>query len=147
MLMQTYSALWVHLVWSTKNRQPMISQKLKYKLYDQIREICLDKTYHLDFINGIEDHIHLLISLSPKFSVSNVVKDIKGISQKWVVENGLAEEYFAWQDGYAVVSVSPSNVQKVRNYIKNQEKHHKKMPRLFVLKVSFLHYRLSFPKP
>lgn len=125
--MQTYSALWIHLIWSTKNRQPIISQKLKYKLYDQIREICLDKTYHLDFINGIEDHIHLLISLSPKFSVSNVVKDIKGISQKWVVDSGLIEEYFEWQDGYAVVSVSPSNVQKVRNYIKNQEKHHKKM--------------------
>ncbi len=127
MLMQTYSALWVHLIWSTKNRQPTISQKLKYKLYDQIRKICLDKTYHLDFINGIEDHIHLLISLSPKFSVSNVVKDIKGVSQKWIVESGLIDAYFEWQDGYAVVSVSPSNVQRVRNYIKNQEKHHKKM--------------------
>jgi putative transposase len=125
--MQTYSALWVHLIWSTKNRQPIISQKLKYKLYDQIREICIDKTYHLDFINGIEDHIHLLISLSPKFSVSNVVKDIKGVSQRWVVESGLIEEYFEWQDGYAVVSVSPYNVQRVRNYIRNQEKHHKKM--------------------
>jgi putative transposase len=122
--MQTYAALWVHLVWATKYRQPLITKKLKYSLYDEIRKICREKGYYLDFINGVEDHVHLLISLAPKFSVSEVVKNIKGCSQKWVIQSQLIDEYFEWQDGYAVISVSPSNLPKVRNYIKNQEIKH-----------------------
>ena len=124
--MQKYYALWVHLVWTTKNRKPLISKELKFPLYRKIQEICKDKEYHLDFMNGVEDHIHLLISLNPKFAVSDVVKNIKGLSQKWVRESELIEDYFEWQDGYAVISVSPSVVPKVRDYIRNQEKKHKK---------------------
>ncbi len=124
--MQKYYALWIHLVWTTKNRQLLISNKLKMPLYKKIQEICKEKGYHLDFINGVEDHIHLLISLNPKFAVSDVVKNIKGLSQKWARESELIEDYFEWQDGYAVISVSPSVVPKVRNYIRNQEKKHKK---------------------
>ncbi len=124
--MQKYYALWVHLVWTTKNRKPLISKELKLPLYRKIQEICKDKEYHLDFINGVEDHVHLLISLNPKFAVSDVVKNIKGISQKWARESELIEDYFEWQDGYAVISVSPSIVPKVRDYIRNQEIKHKK---------------------
>ncbi len=124
--MQKYYSLWVHLVWTTKNRKPLISKELKLPLYRKIQEICKEKEYHLDFINGVEDHVHLLISLNPKFAVSDVVKNIKGLSQKWARESELIEDYFEWQDGYAVISVSPSVVPKVRDYIRNQEEKHKK---------------------
>jgi REP element-mobilizing transposase RayT len=89
-----------------------------------VREICHEKEYHTDFINGTDDHVHLLLSLNPKFAVSETVKNIKGLTWQWVNEEKRTEEYFEWQDGYAVISVSPFNVHKVRNYIRNQEKHH-----------------------
>lgn len=124
---QTFTSIWIHLVWSTKNREPLIYKHIKYKLYDQIRKISYDKGYHLDFINGIEDHVHLLISLDPKFAISDMVKNIKGLSWEWMRKKKLIEEYFSWQDGYSGFSVSPQHINKIRNYIKNQEQHHKNM--------------------
>ncbi len=122
--MQSFSAIWIHIIWSTKNREPLITKKLKYKLYDKIRMISEDRDYYLDHINGIEDHIHCLFSLKPKFSVSEVAKNVKGASSFWVNENKIIDEYFDWQNGFSAFSVSPSHVNRVRNYIRNQEKHH-----------------------
>jgi putative transposase len=121
---QTFSSVWIHLIWATKNRESVLHAGLRFKLYDAIRTIAEGKGYHLDFINGVEDHLHCLISLAPKFSISEVAKQIKGASSRWVNENSLMEGLFEWQDGYAAISVSPSNIQKVRNYIRNQESHH-----------------------
>jgi len=102
----------------------MIGKGSKYKLYDKIRSIAIEKKYHLDFINGMEDHIHCLLSLSTVQNVSTIAKDLKGGSSNWVNENNLGDGMFNWQDGYSAFSVSPGNVIKVRNYIRNQEKHH-----------------------
>ncbi|MFK7908067.1 MAG: IS200/IS605 family transposase [Chitinophagales bacterium] len=124
---QTFAALWVHLIWSTKYREPTIVPTLKYKLYDHIRKVSKDKGYHLDFINGVTDHVHLLYSLKPNQLISTLVKDIKGNTWSWVNDHQHSETYFTWQDGYAAISVSPSNVPKVRNYIRNQEIHHHRM--------------------
>jgi putative transposase len=123
---QTYHALWVHLVWGTKHRLPLIVPTLRYKLYDQLRVIAKEKGYYLDFINGVEDHVHLLMGLQPKFALANIVKDLKGLSATWVRENHLSEEYFHWQDGYAAISVSPDRVPVIRGYIRKQEEHHRK---------------------
>jgi putative transposase len=123
---QTYHALWVHLVWGTKHRNPLIVPELKYKLYDTLRGIAREKDYYLDFINGVEDHVHLLMGLKPKFAISDVVKDLKGLSHTWVRNNYVSDEYFHWQDGYAAISVSPDRVPVVRGYIKKQEAHHRK---------------------
>jgi putative transposase len=122
---QTYTSIWVHLIWSTKNKEPLISKKLKYELLPKIREIAQDKGYWIDFLNCVEDHIHLLIILQPKYSISEIVKNIKGPSYHWVNNSGLITEHFNWQDGFSGFSVSPRDVQRVRNYIKNQEEHHK----------------------
>lgn len=122
---QSYFSIWVHLVWATKKRQPLIHQKLKKPLYDKMREIADEKDFRLDFINGIENHVHVLVSIQPKQSISNVVQYLKGISSLWVNENGLTNERFEWQDGFSAFSVSPTQLFTVREYIKNQEKHHK----------------------
>ena len=123
---QTYTAPWVHAIWSTKYRAPLIIPALKYKLYDCIRAVSKEKDYHLDFVNGVSDHIHLLYSLKPAQNISTLVKDIKGNTWQWVNKSGLIEQYFSWQDGFAAISVSPSIVPRVRNYIRNQERHHQK---------------------
>ncbi|MBL7791234.1 MAG: IS200/IS605 family transposase [Saprospiraceae bacterium] len=124
---QSYHALWVHLIWGTKYRQPLILPEWKFKLYDQLRDISKEKGYYLDFINGVEDHVHLLMGLKPTHTVANMAKNLKGISQTWVRKNDLSDEYFHWQDGYAAISVSPKQVQSVRRYIENQERHHRKI--------------------
>jgi putative transposase len=121
---QNYFSIWIHLVWSTKNRQPLIYLKLKQPLYNKMREIADEKDFRLDFINGMYDHIHLLVSIQPKQSISQIVQYLKGISSTWINKNGLCEEYFEWQDGFSAFSVSPTQLYAVREYIKNQEKHH-----------------------
>jgi putative transposase len=124
---QNFSSLWVHLIWTTKNREPLITKKIKWPLYNKIKEICREHEYYLDHINGIEDHVHLLVGIKPKHSISDVVKNIKGLSWEWMRKENISENYFSWQDGFAAFTVSPSELNKVRAYIRNQEKHHKKM--------------------
>ena len=115
----------MHLVWATKDRNPLIVKELKYRLYDQMKVIAEENGFQLDFINGVEDHVHCLVSLKPKHFVSDVVKNLKGASSFWVNDAKIIEGHFSWQQGYAAFSVSPSNIEKVRNYIKNQEEHHR----------------------
>ncbi len=123
---QTYLSIWIHLVWATKHRQPFIKKEWKWDLYKHIKNYCAEKGYHLDFINGIEDHVHLLISPKPQFAISDIVRNIKVDSWYWIKEQGLSGDDFGWQDGYAALTVSPSHVKRVRNYIRNQEQHHAK---------------------
>lgn len=123
--MQNYLALWYHLVWSTKNRELLIDKSWKWELYNRMKIFCQEKEYYLDFINGVEDHVHLLISPKPKFSLSNVVRDIKRDSYYWILDNKKCEKAFSWQDGYGALTISPSQVKKVRNYIEKQEEHHR----------------------
>jgi len=124
---RTYHALWVHLVWATKHRLPLITPALKYPLYDMMREIATGKGFYLDFVNGVEDHVHLLVGMKPSNSIPKIVKDLKGITHSWVRDEGISESYLHWQDGYAAVSVSPDRVPTVRGYIRKQEEHHKKV--------------------
>ena len=75
----------------------------------------------------MEDHVHLLMEIKPKFSISDVVKNIKGLTWEWIRAQNLSKRYFGWQDGFAAISVSPSQLNRVRQYIRNQEAHHKKL--------------------
>jgi putative transposase len=124
--MSSHIWVWVHYMWSTKNRRPFITANLKYTLYDHIRENAQNKKIHLDFINGTSDHVHLLISLSGEQTIANIAQLIKGESSKWINESGYLKQKFEWQNEYIAVSVSKSIVPKVRKYIKNQEEHHRK---------------------
>lgn len=121
----TYHKLWAHLIWSTEDRYPFINSTVKPILYAAIREICDTNDYYLDHINGVEDHVHLLMQLKPKNSISEVIKNIKGISCERMNTLNITKDYFGWQDGFAAYSVSPSQIERVREYIRNQETHHK----------------------
>ena len=122
-----YIKIWIHLVWATKKREPLLNKKeTRQKIFDHIRENARAKNIFVDFVNGYIDHIHILISLSAEQTISNTVQLIKGESSYWINKNNLISEKFEWQDDYFAVSVSESGVDKVRKYIKNQEEHHKK---------------------
>ncbi|MEA2104174.1 MAG: IS200/IS605 family transposase [Candidatus Cloacimonadota bacterium] len=122
----TYYKIWLHIVWSTKDRYPLISNVIQKKLYEHIHEISSEKDYHLSLINGIEDHVHCLFSLNPKYAISKIVNNIKGESSHWVNEQQFIKTRFAWQRGFAAFSVSESNVGIIKKYIRNQKEHHKK---------------------
>jgi len=122
-----YYKIWVHIIWSTKDRQPLLNSALRPQLFQHIREKAKEEGYHLDIVNGVEDHLHSLFSLNPKFAVSEVVNKIKGESSHWINSDGFLKTKFAWQQGYAAFSVSESAVARVREYIKNQEEHHRQM--------------------
>ena len=118
--------IWIHLVWATKKREPLLTKDIRQLVFKHIRENAVIKNIHVDFVNGHVDHVHCLISLHPEQTISKVMQLIKGESSCWINKNNLCKEHFEWQDEYFAVSVSESGVNKVREYIKNQEEHHSK---------------------
>jgi putative transposase len=122
----SYLKVWIHLVWSTKNREPLLSKEIRSILFPHIRKNAQQKGIWIDFINGHTDHIHVLISLNKEQSIGGIVQLIKGESSFWINQQKLTRERFRWQDQYFAVSVSESGITKVRDYIKNQEEHHNK---------------------
>ena len=123
----TYSKLLFHIVFSTKNRAPFISDPWRKNLYRYIGGIIRAEEGVLNEIGGINDHVHMLVCLKPTHSLSNILQAVKGKSSKWMNEQKHDLRKFGWQDGYAAFSVSESQVQKVTNYIQSQEEHHKKI--------------------
>ncbi len=121
----SYVRIWLHCVWGTKNRIPFITKDNKKTIIDHIRENAEKKEIYLDFINGNKEHLHTIISLNKEQSISSVMHLIKGESSFWINKNKLTKTKFEWADEYFAVSVSESHINKVRDYIKNQEEHHR----------------------
>ena len=119
--------IWVHLIWSTKNREKIIPSEMKNILIEHIKSNCNEKGVWLDSINCVSDHIHLLISLNAEMPISKLVMLIKGESSHWINKNKLIKGKFQWQEEYIALSVSESIIPKVRDYIKNQEEHHRRI--------------------
>lgn len=117
--------VYIHFVWSTKNRVPHLdSKELRIKVWNHIKENAEEKGVFIDFINGYTDHCHCLVSLRADQTIQKVMKLIKGESSFWINKNNLTKEKFEWQDEYFAASVSDSMLDNVREYIKNQEEHH-----------------------
>ena len=118
--------VYIHFVWSTKNREPFLdSLELRKKLWQHIRDNAKEKGIFIDFVNGYTDHCHCLVSLGVDQTIQKVMQLIKGESSFWINKQELTEKKFEWQDEYFAVSVSESIIDRVREYIKNQEVHHK----------------------
>ena len=95
-----YVKIMVHLVWSTKNRKPLIKEKLKQALLHHIKENSIKKGIFIDTMNCVDDHIHILVSLGQEQSVSKITQLIKGESSHWVNSQHIIKEYFDWQNDY-----------------------------------------------
>ena len=117
--------IYIHFVWSTKNRVPYLSSpELRKKMWKHIYENAKKKGIFIDFINGYQEHCHCLVSLGDNQTLRQLMQHIKGESSHWINKEQLLKEKFEWQDEYFAVSVSESMVDKVRNYIRKQENHH-----------------------
>ena len=121
-----YLKIWVHLVWTTKNRKPMLNQEVRRDIFNHIRENAGKKGIYIDFINGHLEHVHCLISLGSGQNIDKILMLLKGESSYWINRNNIFPGKFEWQDEFFAVSVSESAITRVREYIKNQENHHKK---------------------
>jgi len=117
--------VWIHFVWSTKDREPLLKDEIRLEVFKHIRENAREKGIHIDFINGYVDHVHCLISLGTDQTIEKIMQLIKGESSFWINKNALSKTKFGWQDEYFAVSVSETNLEAVRKYIANQEEHHR----------------------
>jgi putative transposase len=124
----SFVRIWVHVVFSTKNREPKLEKELRKEVIGHIMANCKVKDIFLQAISGYSDHLHLLISLGPLQSISKTVQLIKGESSNWINKSEMLRGKFAWQDDYFAVSVSESQLVNVERYIRNQEEHHKTKP-------------------
>lgn len=122
----SYVRIWIHCVWGTKNRVPFLTKENKKKVIEHIRNNALEKNIYVDTINGHTEHLHCIISLNAQQNIAKVMQLIKGESSFWINSNKLTKSKFEWADEYFAVSISESQLNKVRNYIKNQEEHHRK---------------------
>jgi putative transposase len=116
--------IWVHLVWATKNRVPLLTKDMWQQVFKHIKENGMEKNIYVDFVNGHVDHEHCLISLNANQTIAKILQLLKGESSFWINKNNLCKQYFEWQDEYFEVSVNESGVDAVREYIKNQKTHH-----------------------
>ena len=118
--------VYIHFVWSTKNWVAHLdSPEMRKVVWQHIKENSETKNIYIDFVNGHKNHCHCLISLGVDQTIQKLMQLIKGESSYWINKQHLTKQKFEWQDEYFAVSVSESAIDKVRNYIKNQEEHHR----------------------
>jgi len=116
-----------HIVFSTKNRQPLITGEVKSRLYEYIGGTIRKQGGIALAINGMSDHLHVLAKLRADKAVSDVLRDLKANSSGWMHKVFPELKDFSWQNGYGAFTVSASQIEKVKEYIANQEKHHQKI--------------------
>lgn len=122
----SFIKIWIHAIWATKERQPLIKPEIEQSLHQQMYNELTGSDCHVKIINGMQEHVHCLFRLSAQKSIADVIKQVKGGSSHWANEQNIIAEKFAWQTGYAAYSVSESQLEKVFQYIKNQKIHHAK---------------------
>ncbi|MCR9074779.1 MAG: IS200/IS605 family transposase [bacterium] len=122
----TYTQILLHIVFSTKHREPLITDAIRERLYGYIGGIVRAEQGALHAIGGVDDHVHLLVRWRADAAISDLMRTLKSRSTKWV-KSELGCEGFAWQEGYAAFSVSKSQADVVRGYIAKQAEHHREV--------------------
>lgn len=122
----TFSQIYIHLVFSVKGRQNVIHKTWREELFKYVSGIINGRDQKLFAIGGMPDHIHILISLRPNCMVSELVNSVKTNSSKWINSRGFVKGKFFWQEGYGAFSYSQSQLDLVIQYINNQEQHHQR---------------------
>lgn len=122
----TYSQIFYHVVFAVRNRDSLIIPAIKDDLYKYISGIITNQNQKLFIINGMPDHVHILMNCKPNMNLSDNVREIKEHSTRFINDKQILRRKFYWQEGFGAFSVSKKDVAIVLNYIKNQEEHHKK---------------------
>ena len=119
----THVSLHYHIVFSTKDREPLIPKSWRERLHSYLGGVVRTANGTAEAVGGVADHAHLLLGLRATHCLADIVRDIKTLSSRWVGQEGL-EANFSWQEGYGAFTVSPHHRDAVRKYISNQEAHH-----------------------
>jgi REP element-mobilizing transposase RayT len=122
----SYIKVWIHAVWTTKNKKPVLFQDKRNIIFDHIIENGKEKSLFIDTVNGHKDHVHCLFRLRNDMTIMKTIQLIKGESSFWANKNKILNEKLYWQKEYFAVSLSESAVERVRKYINNQTEHHRK---------------------
>ena len=123
----SYVKIWLHCVWSTKNRECILPSSFRPGVLKHFRENADEKKIVLDYINAHENHVHALIDLGKQQNLATIMQYLKGESSFWINNQKVLPYHFSWQDDYFAVSISHSQVERVRSYIRNQDDHHKNL--------------------
>ena len=124
--MSTYTQILYQIVFSTKHRNPCMLKPNRDQLYKYIWGILQNKRCHLYRINGVEDHLHIVTHLHPSVALAGLIKDMKIASSLFIKEQSLFPDFVSWQEGYGAFTYSIKEKDRLINYVKNQEEHHKK---------------------
>ena len=124
-MQQSFASLPVHLVFSTKNREPLITGELQTRLFQYIGGTLNLRNSPLLAAGGMPDHVHLLVSLNKQLALSDLLRELKSSSSKWVHETFADSRGFAWQAGYGAFAASHSNLPEIKRYIADQAQHHR----------------------
>jgi putative transposase len=122
---QSLSSILIHLVFSTKHREPLITHAIEFELYAYLSGIFNNCKSPSLLINGMPDHVHALFKLHRTYTLSDVVEEVKRSSSKWIKSKGRELNSFQWQAGYGAFSIGQSNLASVKRYIAEQKEHHK----------------------
>lgn len=122
----TYHQMYIQTVFAVKYREAIIDITWKHDLFAVIGNLINETGCKTLIVNGVEDHVHCFLGLRPSVSISDIMKNAKAKSSKWINENRLAPHRFEWQEGYGAFSYSRSHIGAVSRYIQNQEAHHRK---------------------
>jgi len=122
---QSLSSILIHLVFSTKHREPLIMPRVESELHAYLAAIFREYDSPAILINGTSNHVHILFSLSRRVAVADLVEEVKKRSSKWIKTKGNELKNFQWQSGYGVFSIGQSNVATLKNYIAGQKEHHR----------------------
>ena len=141
---QSLANILIHIIFSTKNRQAMIQPEIIQELYDYMAGIARTHESQVHEIGGIEDHVHLLVSLPRTLPLSKLIEEIKKGSSKWIKTKGSSYTNFAWQNGYGAFSIGQSAFENLRKYIQTQKEHHKTISFQDEYRAFLKKYRIAF---
>ncbi len=122
----TFTQIHLQLIFAVQNRESLIEPAWKHELYKYFTSIIQNASHKLIIVNGMPDHVHVVIGMRPIQSLSELMKHLKGDSSKWINEKGFVKGHFQWQEGYGAFSYSRSQLPSLIRYVENQEVHHQK---------------------
>ena len=140
----TYTQIHLHIVFAVQYRIALVNEKWKVELYKYMTGIVQRHGHNMIIVNGMPDHVHILIGMRPTQSLSELMQDIKGSSSKWINDRGLIESTFRWQEGYGAFSYSKQELPVIINYIKYQEEHHRQKTFIGEYKELLRDYEISY---
>ena len=125
--MSTFTQIYYHIIFATKERRPVLSDSRLDDLFRYINGITHKRSCRLYEINGVTDHLHLLAHLHPSICLADLIKEIKIGSGNWIRENSIFPNFHIWQDGYAAITVSPKDRAAIEKYVRGQPEHHRRV--------------------